>query len=208
MRAEILTKNNQERIFKNNFLESLTKSSPTITNIFYSSLAFIFLVGNYLFGNLKIQSTILIYSFGIVFWSLFEYLMHRYLFHLKSKRKWLNRLSFMLHGIHHQNPRDKERFFMPPIPGSIIIAILFMISYVFIGIISYSFISGLITGYILYTQIHYGIHNKQLPKYMRKIASHHLQHHHRHYNKAYGVSTPIWDIIFQTMPPKNESSQK
>ncbi len=208
MRAEILTKNTQGRIFKNNFLESLTKSSPIITNIFYSSLAIIFLVGNYLCGNLKIQSTLFVYSFGIVFWSLFEYLMHRYLFHLKSKRKWLKRLSFMLHGIHHQNPRDKERFFMPPIPGAIIIAILFMISYVFIGKYSFSFISGLITGYILYTQIHFGIHNKQLPKYMEKIASHHLQHHYSHYNKAYGVSSPIWDIIFQTMPPKNESSQK
>ena len=208
MRAEILTKNTQGRIFKNNFLESLTKSSPIITNIFYSSLTIVFLVGNYLFGNLKIQSTLFVYSFGIVFWSLFEYLMHRYLFHLNSKRKWLKRLSFMLHGIHHQNPRDKERFFMPPIPGAIIIAILFMISYVFIGKYSFSFISGLITGYILYTQIHFGIHNKQLPKYMEKIASHHLQHHYSHYNKAYGVSSPIWDIIFQTMPPKNESSQK
>ena len=143
----------------------------------------------------------LVFSFGIIFWTLFEYLMHRYLFHLVSKKTWLNRLSFMLHGIHHQNPLDKERFFMPPLPGSIIITLLFGISYLISAENSYCFMGGLITGYILYTQIHFRIHNKEVPKYLQKIASHHLLHHYKYHNKAFGVSSTMWDNIFRTMPP-------
>ena len=208
MKTDNIQKKIPGRIFNNTILESFTKSSPVITNVFYLSLVVLFLIENHFYGSLKMQNIGLTFASGLMFWTLFEYLMHRYLFHLISKKKWINRLSFMLHGIHHQNPRDQERFFMPPIPGSIIIGILFGLSYLAINNYSYCFMAGLLLGYVLYTQIHFRIHANKIPKYLKKTATHHLLHHHKYPNKAFGVSSSLWDVIFHTMPQNDINRNK
>lgn len=53
---------------------------------------------------------------GMVFWTFFEYMAHRFLFHLHSERRFWQRIGYIMHGNHHEFPKDKTRLFMPQLP--------------------------------------------------------------------------------------------
>jgi sterol desaturase/sphingolipid hydroxylase (fatty acid hydroxylase superfamily) len=108
----------------------------------------------------------------------------------------------MLHGIHHDHPRDRQRLFMPPVPATIIAAILLLFWFIFLGYNAFGFMSGITTGYLLYSYIHYSVHTKPVYQPLRSLWKHHALHHYKYHDKAYGVSSPLWDIVFGTMPPK------
>lgn len=188
-------------LFKNPIVESLTKSSPAISFSFYFLVLVAFIVLNFLFGLRSPFWSLVLYFSGIIFWTLFEYLMHRYFFHLESKYSILNKLVYMLHGIHHKFPRDRERMIMPPFPGLLIMGILFLIFNLIMGNLNFIFLAGIITGYLVYSFIHFSIHSFKPPfKIFRKLWMHHIDHHYKNGEKGFGVSSPLWDIIFGTMP--------
>ena len=64
-----------------------------------------------------------ILSTGILTWSLFEYLTHRFLFHFQARSLIGKRLVYIFHENHHEFPKDRTRLFMPPVP-SIVMASL------------------------------------------------------------------------------------
>src|ERR1041385_4722802 len=51
---------------------------------------------------------------GVLLWTLFEYLIHRYIFHYEPKTRVGKRLHFIVHGVHHDYPNDARRLVMPP----------------------------------------------------------------------------------------------
>lgn len=54
---------------------------------------------------------------GNLIWTILEYTMHRFLFHIDDMlpdRNWALLLHFLLHGIHHYLPMDRLRLVMPP----------------------------------------------------------------------------------------------
>ena len=64
-------------------------------------------------------------------------------------------------------------------------------------------IAGMILGYLSYELVHYAIHrSKWFRVYLRPLVRHHLYHHHKDDGRCYGVTTPLWDWIFGTMPPQ------
>ena len=103
-----------DQIFKSKALELLTKSNPSIHIVTYGSMIAFFLWMN----HLPSQKTILVYLSGLLFWTLKEYLLHRFVFHIS-----IPRFQYIVHGIHHAFPRDKQRVLMPPVPGILISAI-------------------------------------------------------------------------------------
>ena len=54
------------------------------------------------------------FLFGILLWTLTEYLIHRYIFHYEPKTRVGKRLHYMIHGVHHDYPNDARRLVMPP----------------------------------------------------------------------------------------------
>jgi sterol desaturase/sphingolipid hydroxylase (fatty acid hydroxylase superfamily) len=49
--------------------------------------------------------------------------------------------------------------------------------------------------------IHYGTHHIQMRKgYFRMVRQQHMHHHFQTPNKRFGVSSPLWDYVFGTMP--------
>lgn len=48
-----------------------------------------------------------------IFLDFFEYLMHRFVFHFLAESERARKFIYVLHGNHHEYPRDKERLFMP-----------------------------------------------------------------------------------------------
>jgi sterol desaturase/sphingolipid hydroxylase (fatty acid hydroxylase superfamily) len=192
----------QGRIFENAFLESFTKSNPRLTITFYSMLICFFLFLSHVFTRAGFMETFLLYIAGIFSWTLMEYILHRYVFHIDEYFPGMKRLHYMLHGIHHEHPRDHERLFMPPVPGTIIAAILLGFWYLFLGKYAFAFMAGMSNGYLLYSYIHYSVHTKPVFYPLRSLWKHHALHHFKYQDKAFGVSSPLWDIIFKTMPPE------
>lgn len=196
----------QGKIFQNGFLEKLTKSNPKITITFYSLLIGFFFFLNYKFSTIGLAATIGFYLGGLATWTFMEYILHRFVFHIDEYFPFMKRFHYIVHGIHHEYPKDEERLFMPPVPGTIISFFLFLFWYLFFGWNAFAFMAGITNGYLLYSYIHYRVHTNPSTKFFHRLWVHHAKHHYKFPDKAFGVSSPFWDIIFRTMPPKPKNA--
>lgn len=145
---------------------------------------------------------------GFFFWTLFEYAMHRFLFHISDHVHGTERFQYVLHGVHHHHPRDEERVFMPPLPGLLIASIILGINFIFMGGNAWFFTAGMVAGYLVYAWIHYNVHLKPPHRIFRLWWKHHAMHHFKYPDKAFGVSSPFWDYVFRTMPPKETRRER
>ena len=210
MKPKVTTdyKTGQATIFKNSFLEKLTKTNPIQNIIFYSTTIILLIYFAYVKIGLSALQISLLFVFGIAFWTLAEYILHRYVFHWVNESKWSQRFHFIMHGSHHEFPLDEERLLMPPVPGFILASILFVgffIIFWILGIsdLTYGFFPGFFCGYLMYSFVHRTTHViKRPPKRLKNLWHHHSLHHYKYPNKAFGVSNTFWDKVFGTMPPK------
>ena len=136
---------------------------------------------------------------GILFWTFFEYIIHRFVFHWVSENPRTRRIAYIMHGNHHEFPRDRQRLFMPAVPSSIISSVVFLIMFGLMGSAALLFFPGFMLGYLLYASMHYAIHAWHPPfKWMKPIWRNHHLHHYKNDDKGFGVSTHIWDKVFGT----------
>ncbi|MBP1658719.1 MAG: fatty acid hydroxylase, partial [Bacteroidetes bacterium] len=145
---------------------------------------------------------------GLTFWTLTEYLLHRFVFHYEPTSTWGKYLHFMMHGVHHDYPNDSKRLVMPP-SVSIPLALLFYGLFTLILGPAYNlpFFGGFIMGYIFYDEIHYATHHAPMKFGLwQKMKHHHVLHHYHDPGRGYGVSSPLWDYVFGTMDPTEEKS--
>ena len=185
------------RMFKNNFLESLSKVNFYIPLLVY--IPVIIYLGWY--ALFKIQLNILTFlgliALGLFVWSFTEYILHRFIFHYYPKEKWLQRIHFIFHGVHHDYPNDAKRLVMPP-SASIPLAIGFyyLFAYLMPGGTNEAFFIGFISGYLIYDMVHYALHHANFKNgFWKKLKQHHMLHHYSDATKGYGVSSDFWDRI-------------
>lgn len=199
MKFEKIHNKGQAQIFRNRYLEYFTKTHPLV--IWGMYLPVIILLPYYSANTLGFSALKVIFLFlgGLIFWTLFEYLMHRFVFHWMSDNPRIQKASYVLHGNHHEFPRDKQRLFMPPVPSLIISSIIFLLLYAVMKVFVFSFFPGFILGYLLYGSMHYAIHawNPRY-KWMKPIWRNHHLHHYKNEQKGFGVSSHIWDLVFGT----------
>lgn len=195
------------RIFKNPILESFTHVHPIIPLILWAPVATYLGYTGFVNNNLSLLQMITWFAIGLIVWTFTEYTLHRVVFHFPGKSSLSKKFVFLFHGLHHDDPDDPTRLVMPPVPAILIMGLLYsmfglMIPANFLDV----FMSSFIIGYLLYDYIHYATHHfpmkSPVGRYLKKF---HLQHHFRHEKAKYGVSSPLWDIIFNTMEgPKEE----
>ena len=144
-----------------------------------------------------------LFVLGILSFSLLEYLVHRFLFHHPGQKEWQIDLKYKFHGIHHDNPKDKGRLVMP-LPVSILLGcLLFGLFYLLIKTYAYGYLPGVLSGYSSYLLVHYIVHIYAPPKNFFKILwVNHAIHHYKDEGQVFGVSSPLWDYVFGTMPKK------
>lgn len=198
----------QGAIFENSFLEPLTKAPPYISATIYTLAVIVLLVIGYQMQVVdNFWTGALIFFGAIFFWTFFEYFAHRYLFHIDEyfpESELAQKMAYTFHGIHHEYPRDKERIIMPPVPGLMIVGLLYLFFLLVLGDFAYLFMPGFVTGYLLYTRIHYKTHTTPVPSYLKSQYRHHALHHYKYPEKAFGISTTLWDKVFGTMPPEEQ----
>jgi sterol desaturase/sphingolipid hydroxylase (fatty acid hydroxylase superfamily) len=147
---------------------------------------------------------------GFVTWTLAEYVLHRYMFHWVNDTPWGRRIHFVLHGVHHDYPNDKDRLVMPlgaSLPMGLVFYVMF---FALFGIVTAEPIfAGFVVGYLFYDGSHYAIHHFKMKSALgRWIKRHHMLHHHVDNDGGFGVSTPIWDYVFQTLPQPKRKQPK
>jgi len=190
----------QARIFKNQYLEMLTKTHPFVIWGMYIPVIFFLLYYSFTREDFTWSYIVLLFFAGIFSWTLFEYLMHRFVFHYVAHSPRAQRLIYIIHANHHEYPRDKERLFMPPAPSLIMACIVFTLQYLMIGENVFMFFPGFLLGYLIYGTMHYAIHAWNPPfKWMKPLWRNHHLHHYKEQEKGFGVSTTIWDRVFGTM---------
>jgi sterol desaturase/sphingolipid hydroxylase (fatty acid hydroxylase superfamily) len=139
---------------------------------------------------------------GLLTWTLAEYLLHRYVFHWVKDTPRARRIHFLLHGVHHDYPNDGDRLVMPLGFSAPLGAIFYALYYFAMGPRwGEPFYAGFVVGYMLYDGSHYAIHHfKQRTRLGKWIKRHHMLHHHLDHDGGFGVSSPLWDVVFRTMP--------
>ncbi|RYP75389.1 hypothetical protein DL771_002485 [Monosporascus sp. 5C6A] len=186
-----------------NFLEPLSKTPWwVVPTLWLPCVAY----GTYLarggFSNSLAEAAY--WAFGFFLWSLVEYLMHRFLFHLDE---WLpdNRvgltLHFLLHGIHHYLPMDKYRLVMPPTLFVVLATPFWKLAHTIFYWSWHRAVAvycGGIFGYICYDMTHYFLHHQNLPLWYRELKKYHLAHHFLDYELGFGVTSKFWDQVFGT----------
>jgi 4-hydroxysphinganine ceramide fatty acyl 2-hydroxylase len=199
--AKNFVSNSQEsvRMFKSNFLESLSKVHYFVPLIIFIP---VIVVCSYFAYDKQIGALNYIWLFiaGLFIWTLTEYIMHRFVFHFVPKQGWALRLHFIFHGVHHDYPSDAKRLVMPP-SASIPLATAFylLFNYLLPANYIFGFFPGFILGYLVYDISHYAIHHFNFKgAFWKSIKQHHMLHHYQDPTKGYGVSSPLWDKIFNS----------
>lgn len=186
-----------------NFLEPLSKTAWwVVPTIWLPPVAY----GTY-YGFKGLSTTpeaVAYWCLGLFLWTLVEYVLHRYLFHVEYYMPD-NRVGitahFLLHGIHHYLPMDKYRLVMPPTLFLVLATPFYKLAHTAFAYNEFAAIevfSGGIFGYICYDLTHYFLHHRNLPSYYRELKKYHLQHHFADYENGFGVTSRFWDRIFGT----------
>jgi dihydroceramide fatty acyl 2-hydroxylase len=139
---------------------------------------------------------------GVFSWTLLEYVLHRYVFHFKPnpKSELQRDASWLIHGIHHDYPWDRDRLVMPPtVTALIAVAVWFLFK--FLGRAEHAWMAGLVGGYVWYDLTHYYLHHAApTTRFGKWLRRYHLVHHFQTPDVRYGITTPLWDHVFRTYP--------
>ncbi len=195
------------RLFKSNFMELFTHISPIAILIIWIPI----LVVCFWLGSLHPKSDWSITIFGVLIglfiWTFSEYILHRFLFHFKPHNGWQERVAFLFHGVHHAQPKVKTRLVMPPavsIPlASLFYGLFYLVFEVILNAGQWMFpaFAGFLIGYLIYDLMHYATHHFPMRKGIwKQLKRLHMQHHYKYPDQLFGVSSPIWDYVFSTLP--------
>lgn len=200
------------RLFKNDILEFFSKVSwyvPLIIYIPVVGISLYYSIFVYHHSTFEVVSLVL---FGVFAWTFVEYLLHRFVFHYNPKTKLGEKLHFIFHGVHHSYPRDPKRLVMPPsVSIPLAFGFFFLFDLIFPKMFNLPFFAGFVMGYLIYDTTHYAVHHFPIKnKLFLKIKAHHMKHHYSDENSRFGVSSPLWDLVFGTIPKdiKSNSLQK
>jgi sterol desaturase/sphingolipid hydroxylase (fatty acid hydroxylase superfamily) len=141
------------------------------------------------------------FALGIVLWTLLEYGLHRFLFHVHVRNRKLREVLNGSHYQHHAAPRDPNLILVHPSYGFGVSAVLYAVL-LLAGATAFAamtILSGIWAGFLYYELLHYRVHQSTsgsaLIQHQRRA---HFYHHFSHPDRNFGVTSPFWDIVFGT----------
>uniref|UniRef100_A0A8C9MQF3 Fatty acid 2-hydroxylase n=1 Tax=Serinus canaria TaxID=9135 RepID=A0A8C9MQF3_SERCA len=212
------------RLFHSDFLEFLSKTAwyvvfmvwtPVVLYLSWVSYTSLGQGNTRLFSSFTTEYSIPIHKYyfpfifllGMILWSLLEYLIHRFVFHMKppASNYYLITLHFLLHGQHHKSPFDSSRLVFPPVPASLVIGFFYGVLRLLLPeVLGLSVFVGGLCGYVIYDMMHYYLHYGSPKKgtYLYGLKAYHVKHHFEHQKSGFGISTRFWDYPFRTLIPE------
>jgi sterol desaturase/sphingolipid hydroxylase (fatty acid hydroxylase superfamily) len=192
------------RMFDNDILERFSRIHPSTPFVVWIPVAALMIWRSIARHDIGPFGIVGMFFGGLLMWTFSEYVLHRWVFHWTKDTPRGRRIHFLLHGVHHDYPNDRDRLVMP-LPTSVPLAILFYAVFTLVLGHTYSepFFAGFAIGYLFYDGTHYFVH-AFVPKsrWGKLLRRHHMTHHHADHDGGFGVSSPLWDLVFRTMPAK------
>ncbi|NWY72785.1 FA2H hydroxylase, partial [Erithacus rubecula] len=217
------------RLFHSDFFEFLSKTAwyvvfmvwtPVVLYLSWVSYTSLAQGNTRLFSSFTTEYSIPVHKYyfpfifliGMILWSLLEYLIHRFVFHMKppASNYYLITLHFLLHGQHHKSPFDSSRLVFPPVPASLVIGFFYGVLRLLLPeVLGLSVFVGGLCGYVIYDMMHYYLHygSPRKGSYLYGLKAYHVKHHFEHQKSGFGISTRFWDYPFRTLIPE-ESFKK
>lgn len=174
----------------------------TYPDIIIMLMLFIPLMGYTLFHAFHL-STWVAFVIGMATYALSEYVIHRFLFHMKTpKSPFLLKMIKRLHYDHHAYPDDLKLLFLPiwfSLPGFTIFSLVFYFITNSIPLTIF-YLAGIIVYFMYYEWKHYIAHRTIQPRTAlgKKIKKAHLWHHFKNENYWFGVTHTSVDKTFGT----------
>jgi sterol desaturase/sphingolipid hydroxylase (fatty acid hydroxylase superfamily) len=155
-------------------------------------------------------SIALLVAAGVLAWSAIEYVLHRFAFHFDARSERGKRFVYDSHLVHHDHPKDLDDIFAslstsgPLAAGYLLVSLAVTWS---LGATAYLFV-GLLVGYFTYEWMHYQAHHRSpRTRLFRYLKKYHMLHHHGATDMRFGVTSPVFDLVFGTWGPVGRRSR-
>lgn len=196
-------------MFENKLLNRLTQThiaTPIIIFLVYATGLLIYTV---LRTDVTPPAIIGLFLAGTLVFTFMEYAVHRWVYHpphdASDKYK---EATYNMHGFHHDYPKDKKRLAMPPVLAVLISTVLLFFFEMVLAQYAFAYLAGFVVGYAMYLVVHYTVHMYPPPKNALKVLwVNHSIHHYSENEILFGVSQPLWDHVFGTVP-KTDKDKK
>ena len=185
-------------MFESRVLDSLSRVHPTVpVLIFAPAIATLAAWG---LSKQSVAVSLGLAAGGYALWTLFEYWLHRIVFHFEPERGLGARLHWIIHGVHHDHPSDPLRLVMPPAVSVPLGALVFALLYLVFGPgYGPGVGAGFFAGYLAYDMVHYYLHHfRPRGPLGRMLRERHMRHHFQDETRGFGISAPYWDEVFGT----------
>jgi sterol desaturase/sphingolipid hydroxylase (fatty acid hydroxylase superfamily) len=155
----------------------------------------------------RLRDLLWLFPIGILAWTLLEYGLHRFVFHVRFEIRNPKLREFVnaSHVVHHSAPRDPDKLLVQPSYGLLVSALLFAILYFLTGSVfsTVGILTGIWAGFLYYEAVHYRVHLTAAPSgFIAAQRRAHFYHHFTNRKRCFGVTSPLWDYIFRTQLPR------
>ena len=194
-------------MFESKLLDFFSRVHPSVPVIIY--VPAIAAMEVWSLSKISVLASIGLFVGGYLLWTLFEYWLHRLVFHFEPQKGIGARLHWIIHGVHHDHPNDPLRLVMPPAVSIPLAAIVFGVMWLVVGT-SYApgLAAGFYAGYLVYDMLHYALHHAVPGSRLGKaLRERHMRHHFQDDTKGFGISAPYWDEVFRTSPMSRREMQ-
>jgi dihydroceramide fatty acyl 2-hydroxylase len=185
-------------MFDSRLLDALSRVHPAVPVLIFVP-AIVALMA-WALSQLSVLAAAALAVAGYALWTLFEYWLHRIVFHFEPEEGLGARMHWIIHGVHHDHPNDPLRLVMPPAVSVPLGAVVFGVLYVALGArYSPALGAGFFAGYLAYDLTHYYLHHfRPRGRLGRMLRERHMRHHFQDETRGFGISAPYWDDIFRT----------
>jgi dihydroceramide fatty acyl 2-hydroxylase len=185
-------------MFESRLLDACSRVHPLVPVIIFAPG--IVLLSAWSLSNVSLLATIGLAIGGYALWTLFEYWLHRIVFHFEPEDGFGARLHWIIHGVHHEHPNDPLRLVMPPAVSIPLGATVFGVLYLAFGSdYAPGLGAGFFAGYLVYDMLHYYVHHfTPRGRLGRMLRERHMRHHFQDETRGFGISAPYWDEVFRT----------
>lgn len=140
---------------------------------------------------------------GALAWTFVEYWLHRLFFHMRPTTPARRVTSFVVHRHHHVAPGDRTRLVATPIQSGGLFLLLLGAAAP-LGPARWPLLAGAMLGYLGYELVHFSAHHRRpRTRIGRALRRHHLRHHFTDPAHNFGISSPLWDMVFRTCSPRH-----
>jgi dihydroceramide fatty acyl 2-hydroxylase len=185
-------------MFESRLLDALSRVHPAVPVIIFTPA--IVALAAWQLSNASVLLTVALAVAGYALWTLFEYWLHRLIFHFEPEDGLGARMHWIIHGVHHDHPNDPLRLVMPPAVSVPLAVAVFAVLYLIFGSgYAPGLGAGFFAGYLAYDMTHYYLHHfRPRGRLGRMLRERHMRHHFQDETRGFGISAPYWDEVFGT----------